>query len=114
MTARTYRAPRRCGARWREGAPSYVCDVFDSGPGKYADRYTVAFTGPEGFDPNFDWVKYRAMGEAPTHPQGVSLFGGMTTYDFARNRYAEGKRRTRWLDLPEHIHAHVIARMAAD
>lgn len=108
MTADS-RAPKRARARWLEGAPECVADCFDHPA--YGDRYTVAFTESLA-DRDFGEVHYLAMSEAPTHPQGISVWGSFASnYDFARYRYANGKRRVRWLDLPEHIRAHVEARV---
>ena len=53
-------------------------------------------------------IPYLAMSGAPTHPQGVSMWGDIKAYQ--RNT----RQRIRWLDLPEHIRAHVIARATTD
>jgi hypothetical protein len=50
------------------------------------------------------------FGGAPTHPQGVSLWGEMNAYEATQYRYRNHHRRIRWSDLPEHIQAHVLAR----
>lgn len=113
--------PRRARARWREGAPAYVIDCFDSrGPG---ERYTV-FCGSYAATPSGvflergefrdTYVQFLGMSGAPSHPQGVSMWGEMSASDAARYRYREGKRRVRWLDLPEVIRRHVVARCAAE
>lgn len=110
--------PRRAGSRWLEGAPDYVLDVFDSrGAG---DRYTVLFTGhllahyPPAETRRYDntYVQFLGMNDAPTHPQGISMWGELKAYEAAAFRYRCGKQRVRWLDLPEHIRNHVIARAA--
>ena len=118
--------PRRFGARWSEGAPAYVLDVLDN-KGKTADRYTVLFGFPLAYALDRDgkalpqgekgefgrtWIQYLGMSDAPTHPQGFSQWGEMTAHQAAGYRYASGKDRIRWLDLPEHIRKHVIARAA--
>lgn len=108
--------PRRAGKkRWLEGAPEYVLDVLDSkGPG---ERYTVLFAGSlliresaAGNRRGRVIVPFLGMSDAPSHPQGVSMWGEMDARDAAAYRYRCGKERIRWLDLPEHIRAHVIAR----
>lgn len=103
--------PKRSRARWREGAPAYICDVFDSrGPG---ERYTVFFTG-EGWIGEMDpRVPFLGMDNSPTHPQGISMWGELKPHEFAAYRRHFGRHRIRWCDLPEHIRAHVIARANA-
>ena len=99
--------PRRSSARWSEGAPEYVLACYDNG-GKTCDRYTVLFGGSlyeEALGRN---VYFLGMSGAPTHPQGFSQWGEMPAAD----RSACGKH-VRWLDLPEHIRKHVIARAKA-
>lgn len=113
--------PRRAGKRWREGAPDYILDCFDDKG--WTDRYTVLFCGEflmytakdgsicEGSDTFANtYVQYVGMSGAPTHPQGFSMWGELTAQQAAAYRYREGKHRVRWLDLPEHIRKHVIAR----
>lgn len=124
--ARNY-TPRRFGARWSEGAPAYVLDVLDDK--KAGDRYTVLFGFPLSYAMDADgamipnggkgdfgrtFIQYLGMSGAPTHPQGVSMWGEMSAYEAANYRYAKKHHRIRWLDLPEHIRAHVIARATAD
>lgn len=114
MSGRTY-SPRRASAQWLQGAPSYVLDVWDNG-GRTADRYTVFLYGQghgfPGDNPGTARVEYLAMSGDPTSPQGFSQFGEMTAGQRAGFAYARtaGNRRIRWLDLPAHIQAHVIAR----
>lgn len=99
---------RRAGKRWREGAPDYVLDCFDSkGPG---ERYTVMFKGEGGPEFKDTWIPFLGMSGAPTHPQGVSMWGELEAYKAAQYRYRVKHQRVRWLDLPEHIRSHVIAR----
>lgn len=100
----TYR-PRRAGKRWLEGAPEYVLDVFDN-KGKTCDRYTVLFGGSL-LEPTL--LEHRkvfmlSMSDNPTHPQGFSQWGEVST------NWRPSHQRIRWLDLPEHIRGHVIAR----
>ena len=113
--------PRRAGlTRWLEGAPDYILDCFDND--KTADRYTVLFTGPDFLvwagDGQHTFrnchVPYLGMSDAPSHPQGFSQWGELTAHQTMCYRFREGKRRVRWLDLPQHIRAHVIARTALE
>lgn len=101
--------PRRAGLRWREGAPDYILDCFDDkGIG---DHYTVLFARPLAYEHNgFAYVPYLGMNDAPTHPQGISMWGEMQAHEAAMYRYRSGHHRVRWLDLPEHIRKHVIMR----
>lgn len=104
---RPYR-PRRAAAHWLEGAPEYVLDCFDN-QGKTADRYTVLFGGSL-LEPALQRrrkVAYLGMSDAPTHPQGISMWGECDA------AWRPSRERVRWLDLPEHIRRHVIARAQA-
>ena len=109
--------PRRASKRWLEGAPDYVLDCFDTKD--CGDRYTVVF-GKEFMNhvPNYPggdyWLSYLAMSDAPTHPQGISLWGEMASHQIAAYRYRNHHRRVRWNDLPEHIREHVVARAEED
>jgi hypothetical protein len=103
--------PRRAGKRWLENAPEYVLDVLDN-KGETADRYTVIFGG--SLLSEYDGVVYVQvldMSDAPTHPQGVSMWSEYPARHIAPFRYREGHRRIRWNDLPENIRQHVIARV---
>lgn len=113
--------PRRAAKRWLEGAPDYILDCFDHP--KYGDRYTVFFCGEllyyiaddgsckQGSDTLANTrVQYLGMSGYPTHPQGISLWNEMPAYDAANYRRSSAHRRVRWLDLPENIRKHVIAR----
>ena len=111
--------PRRASLkRWLEGAPDYVLDCFDDK--RTGDRYTVMFTGRllehYGEDKTFanTYVQYLNMSGAPSHPQGVSMWGELKAYEAAAYRYHNHHRRIRWNDLPEHIKAHVRARAEED
>lgn len=121
-------SPRRASKRWLEGAPPYVLDVLDN-KGKTADRYTVLFTFPFAFaldhagnflpdgakgDFTSTYVQYLGMSGAPSHPQGVSMWGEMKAYEAAAYRYRSKHQRIRWNDLPAEIRAHVIARAESD
>lgn len=114
--------PRRFGKRWSEGAPDYVLDCFDDkGDG---ERYTVMFggefifhttkEGPCGEGPDTyanTYVQYLGMNDCPTHPShGISMWGELAAHQAAAYRYRVKHRRVRWLDLPQHIRDHVVAR----
>lgn len=122
MTAHHQYTPRRAGLkRWLEGAPEYILDVLDN-KGKSADRYTVLFTGallstrhgePVRTFSN-TLVQYLGLSDAPSHPQGVSMWGEMAAHEAAAYRYRCSHDRVRWLDLPDHIRAHAICRATED
>lgn len=98
--------PRRATKRWLEGAPEYILDVFDN-KGKTADRYTVLFGGSM-LEPKLledRKVYFLGLSGAPSHPQGFSQWGEISA------SYRPARDRIRWLDLPEHIQRHVIARV---
>jgi hypothetical protein len=97
--------PRRATKRWQEAAPEFVLDCFDN-KGKTADRYTVLFGGSllEPLLLKERKVHFLAMSDAPTHPQGVSMWGEIDAFRRLPHE------RVRWLDLPEHIRAHVVDR----
>lgn len=96
--------PRRSSARWTEQAPEYVLACYDAGD-KIGDRYTVMFGGSLWVPEMGATVHYLGMSGAPSHPQGISMWGEMP----AGNRSNCGKH-IRWLDLPEHIRQHASAR----
>ncbi len=111
MSGKQY-TPRRANLkRWLQGAPPYVLDVFDSK--EPSERYTVFF-GADYMSRRGtyaeSWVSYLGMSGAPSHPQGVSMWGEMSAHDAAMYRYRHGARRVRWGDLPADIRAHVTAR----
>jgi hypothetical protein len=56
------------------------------------------------------YIPYLTMSGAPSHPQGISMWGELRAWEAADYRYRSKRFRIRWLDLPEHIRAHVIAR----
>lgn len=104
MQLKKYR-PRRAIKRWTEGAPEYVLDCFDNKDRTF-DRYTVLFGGSLFDD---DLLKERkvfhlGMSDNPTSPQGFSMWGECDA------AWRPSRDRVRWLDLPEHIRKHVIAR----
>lgn len=117
---KTY-TPRRAGKRWLVGAPSYVLDVFDNGGiakrNGSVDRYTVMFTKPLLItDGTYGgtWVPYLGLSEEPSHYHGISGWGEMDAWQAADYRYRVKHQRIKWMDLPEHIRKHVIARAEED
>lgn len=108
--------PRRATKRWTHDAPTYVLDVFDHP--KFGDRYTVFLAGSEGFhldkagnivsgmgDYGRSYLQYFGANEAPTHPQGVGMWGEMPAYDVANYRRSYSHKRIAWRDLPESVKA---------
>ena len=100
--------PKRSRAKFSEGAPAYVLACYDN-DGKTCDRYTVLFGAPYWTPDMGRKVQFLGMSGAPTHPQGFSQWGELNAFD----RSGCGKH-VRWLDLPENIRAHVIARATSD
>ena len=100
--------PRRANARWMQDAPEYVLSVHDN-KGKTCDRYTVYFGGSladeRGYGPGETCIQYLGMSDIPTHPQGFSQWGEVKAYQ------RDTRQRIRWLDLPENIRKHVVARV---
>ena len=96
--------PKRSRSQWTKDSPSYVLACYDNG-GKTADRYTVLLGAPIWDESMGRNVPYLAMSAHPNHPQGFSQYGEMPSH----NRGACGKHIA-WLELPEEIRAHVIAR----
>jgi len=99
--------PRRASSKWLDGAPKYILDVFDNG-GKTTDRYTVLLGG-DLLDPHLlkdRLVHCLIMDSAPWHPQGVSQ------WDEWSAGFRPHHQRIRWLELPENIRNHVIARVS--
>lgn len=106
--------PRRANLkRWLEGAPAHILDCFDDGPDcKHADRFTIFFTG-DGYLMSKTGqrpiqysdciVSYLAAGERPNHPQGFGQHGELSADQCAQFRYRNGKKRVRWLDLPQAV-----------
>ena len=104
--------PRRANlTRWLKDAPDYILDVVDSK--NCGERYTVIFTkamSSQSGAYHETWISFLGMSDAPTHPQGVSIWGEMEAWKMAAYRRRVHRQRIRWLDLPEHVRAHVIAR----
>ncbi len=102
---------RRAGARWREGAPAYILDVFRH---PAIDSFYILF-GKEfaGWNEGFrDWeIAGLEVNSCPTNPAfGVSLWGTTPASTVAAYRYANRHRRIRWLDIPENVREHIIYR----
>lgn len=99
--------PRRASKRWLEKAPEYILDCFDN-KGKTLDRYTILFGGsllePELL--KHRRVFYLGMSGGPTCPHGVSMWGECDA------AWRPARQRVHWLDLPENIRSHVVARAA--
>lgn len=99
--------PRRASKRWQENAPDYVLDCFDN-KGQTMDRYTVYFGGTL-WEPSMGRkVQCLNMSDAPSSPQGVSMWGET---DVSQR---PAHRRVAWMDLPENIRQHVIDRATDD
>ena len=96
--------PRRSSARWLEGAPEYVLACYDN-KGETCDRYAVYFGGSQWSPDMGRTVFYLGMSDDPTGPQGFSMWS-----EVAAHCRPSSRERVRWLDLPEHIRAHVIRR----
>lgn len=102
--------PRRAAARWLEGAPTEVLDMFDAGP-ELADRYTVLFGGRYLMCRDDDTphsllntiVPYLALGSNPRSPQGFCQWGEMAAYEAADFRYRSARQRIAWGDLPAEV-----------
>src|SRR5579859_571208 len=111
MSGKEYTPRRASLKRWLQEAPTYILDVFDSKDS--GERYTIVFTKDMSSQTGSyadTWISYLGMSGAPSHPQGVSMWGEMRGYDMAQYRYRVKHQRVKWLDLPEHIRKHVIAR----
>ncbi len=86
-----------------------MLDCFDHPAA--VDRYTVFLGGEHVAEYAGEWcVPHLDMSELPTHPQGYSQWGALAQSELADFRRVNTRRRVRWLDLPEHIREHVIAR----
>ena len=104
--ANKYR-PRRATKRWLEGAPEYILDCFDN-KGRTVDRFSILFGGTllEPLLLEKRRVFVLGISSNPTHPQGVSM------WDECDAAWRPSHQRVRWLDLPENIRRHVVARAA--
>lgn len=107
MSAKAYQ-PKRSSARWLEKAPEYVLACYDN-KGKTCDRYTVYFGGSLWCPEMGRSIAYLGMSGAPTHPQGFSQWGEAPAFCRPASR-----EKVSWLELPEHIRRHVVARATQD
>ncbi len=100
--------PKRSTKRWLEGAPAPVLAVYDSGPNRGADRYTVLYGAPL-WTPSYGRnVPARAMSDYPFHPCGIGLYIEVPAYD--RSAYG---RKIRFSDLPADCQ-HLVQRDCAE
>lgn len=93
--------PKRTGKKWLEGAPEYIRSCFDN-RGKTLDRYTITFAGSM-WEPSLG--RNVRMLSCGNDPRGMSYWGEVAT-----SWYDQG-HKVRWIDLPEHIRAFVIAQV---
>ena len=96
----TYK-PRRQSKRWLDGdCPDGVLAIYDNP--KFADRYTVFYADPvTGTEYRDMVIGYRGMSEAPTHPQGVGMYGELAATQVAVYRYRNRNRAAKWTSLPD-------------
>lgn len=81
----------------------YIFRIQDNG-GESADRYTVAFSDGDCL----------ALSGAPSHPQGVSMWGELTDVQWMNEAAESGRAIDLALgDLPEHIQRHIMGRCNA-
>ena len=83
---------RRAGSRWLQGAPRHILDCFRNRCG----TYTILYTFPRQAE-----IMGREMDSRPSHPQGVGMSFSLSFREAAAYRYANGKLRIRWDELPE-------------
>ena len=112
MKPHTYTPRRASLKRWLASAPVHILDCFDDGENcQHADRFTILFTGPGYLMTKGDGprtyasaiIPYLACSERPNHPQGFGQYGEFSASQAAAFRYRNGKRRVRWLNLPESV-----------
>ena len=99
--------PRRMPRRFLDGAPDYVLDVIDHGPGGPHDRYAVIFGKSE---------MCRANGTYYLHGLGLSESGAsywfeLSRYDAGAYRARNQRRRIAWNALPVCVRDAVIDRV---
>ena len=87
---------RKANAKWREGAPDFIVDVFDHP--KYHDRFTVV-TNHRYEHGNTTYVAVLGSSEN----MGFSGWTDMPSDIVARMRYKWGHNRIRYSELPEKI-----------
>lgn len=99
MSAGRKYVPRRAGKRWLEGAPEHVLDCFYF---KSSDHFDIFFAGSllgtiQGEPQDFAHVYIMGM---EVNPDGAYCSFELNAYQAAQYRYAHGKRRVKWNDLP--------------
>lgn len=113
--------PRRAGARWLEGAPAYVLDIFDHP--QFADRYTIWFGASEAIHEKRDGTIGQGCDSSANtwiHGLGTSEHGHTSgsleyrAHEVATYRYRNGHRRIKWSDLPEATRALVRSFVECD
>jgi hypothetical protein len=77
-----------------------ACYIDESG--KHADKYTVYFNVK--FNRSGSLYECLGMSEHPTHPQGVSMFGG-------GQLGPHNGKKVNFEELPKHIQEHVNYRI---
>lgn len=95
--------PKRSSKRWLEDAPEYILACYDSP--KFYDQYTVILGGSMWNESMGRKVLYLGMSDDCTSPNGFSQWG-----ECDASYRPHSREKVRWLDLPEHIRKHVIAR----
>jgi len=101
--------PRRASKRWLECAPEWVLSIHDAGEKHPNDRYDVFLCGDHYAPAPYSeaWVSYYCVSES-----GAIYCGEMNAADCAAYRYRS--KRIRWIDLPLHVRACVMAREKRD
>lgn len=101
--------PKRSSQHWLKGAPKPVLAIYDTGPNKTYDRYTVVYGAPFWTPEWGREVPYLGMSEHPFHPLGFGQHGQMPSI----NRPKCG-RKIKWSDLPPDCQRAVILDCAED
>ncbi len=100
--------PRRANLRrWLQDAPPYVLDCVDDK--KEGDRFTVLLVPQDKRSYADTWIPYVGSDEYGNHYSGE-----LRAHDAAGYRYRNGKKRVRWLDLPEPVRRAVVAWMESE
>ena len=94
--------PQRAAKSWLVDAPEYVRSCFDNN-GRTTDRYTVTFCGRRFWEPSMG-KKVACLMMSDNPATGTSMWGEVAA------RWCPHHEKVRWLDLPEHVRKHVIAR----
>lgn len=97
-------APLRAPKEWQECAPQFVIDCFDNEQAS-GERFKV-YLGGTIHEPSLGrgaW--YLGLSETPDSVDGTSI------WDDCDATIRPVHQRVRWLDLPEAVRHHVIARV---